>query len=344
MYLAVISSSVFPSPTPGYAGLEMVAYHCAAGLARLGHRVTLIAPDGSKCPGCDVIHTGPGGSWTEAQAYDRYWQSLPAFDAIIDHSWNKHSYVLKTEGRLNAPVLGVWHAPVDTMYQQLPPLERLCTVLLSDDQRAHYEALWNRPGRTCYNGVDPDFYKPMTVPRNDRALFLGRFSTVKGPDLAITAAQEVGVGLDLIGDFSITNEPELLAACQQHCDGEKIRLVGPAARGECVHWFSQNSFLMHANMRFREPFGLAPVEAMMCGMPVVAYDNGAMRETVRHGETGYLVRSHEEFVAACRELARPGAVDAQVRSACREWAMQFSVANMAARYDQLVKEAISGGW
>lgn len=344
MRVAVISSSVFPCPPTGYSGLEYIAHQCAAGLAKLGVQVALIAPDGSTCPGCDVIHCGPGGQWSEEQAYDRYWQALPTFDVIIDHSWSKSSYILKCEGRLQAPVLGVWHSLVDSMYKELPPLDKLCTVLLSEDQKNHYEALWNRPGRVAYNGVDPDYYKPMTTLRGDRALFLGRFSSVKGPDLAIDAAIKAGVGLDLIGDFSITNEPELLQHCQQFCDGEKIKLVGPARRGECVRWFSTRSFLIHANARFREPFGLAPVEAMLCGQPVIAFDSGAMRETIRHGETGLLVETQEQLVDAVKMLAEPGAISQETREACRDWALKFSTENMAKRYLELCQEALAGGW
>lgn len=350
--IGVVSSSVFKCPPVGYAGLEMISYQCAKGLAALGHRVTLFAPDGSECPGAGVHHTGPGGAWSERQAYDRYWRALPEHDVIIDHSWEKWSYVLKAEGVLAGPVLGVWHAPVDTMYKELPPVERPCVVLLSDDQRAHFEALHNRPGRTCYNGADPDFYRPMNVPRDGRALFLARFSTIKGPDLAIKACRQLGLGLDLVGDTSITNEPDYFRACAAQCDPVQVRLVGPETRGGCVLRFSQAHGLLHPNMRFREPFGLAPVEAMLCGCPVVSWDNGAMRETVRHGETGYLVKDEKEFLAAVGALfARDASgkvleLPAAVRQRCRDWAAsQFSVQAMCERYEALCLEAVqTGGW
>lgn len=345
MRIAVTSSTVFPCPTPGYAGLEMVAWHTAAGLAARGHQVLFMAPDGSACPGVQVVHTGPAGAVTEAQAYDRYWQHLLTVDAVITHSWQKHEYRLKMEGRLRAPVLGVWHAPADTMYRELPAVEKPCTVLISKDHCAHYEALFGKPGRYVHNGVDHEFYRPMSVKRTKRALFLARFSAIKGADIAARACRAAGVCLDLVGDTSITNEPEYAAQVAAMCDGTDIRLVGPETRGGCVARMSSADFFLHPNLRFREPFGLAPVEAQCCGLPVVTFRKGAMPETVVHGETGFVVDTEEEFTAAVKAMAQDGAITDDVRRRCRENGMKFSIAAMVEGYEKLCFEAVrTGGW
>lgn len=344
MRITVLSSQVFKCPPPGYSGLEMIAYQCARGLAQLGHKVTLFAPDGSVCPGCDVGHTGPAG-WDEHAAFNGYWKHLNNFHAVIDHTWQKRAYGLKAEGWLKAPVLGVFHAPIDTMIKTPPPgVEKPCFVCISDDQRSHLEGVLNRKARTCYNGVDLDFYRPVEgVRRGDTPLFLARFSTIKGPDIAVAACKEAGVPLDLVGDTSITNEPDFLRAVKSLCDDRRV-IVGSETRGGTVLRYSRASFMIHPNQRFREPFGLAPVEAMACGLPVLAWDNGAMRETVAHGETGYLVDSYERLVAGVKALAEPGAITDEVRARCRERASKFSVQNMAKRYAELVEEAVHGGW
>ena len=362
MKICVISTPVFKVPVAGYSGLEHLAWLTAKGLAEKGHGVTLVAPEGSECPGVKMVTPGPEGSWDEKTFYGKYWQILPEFDVIIDETWQKWSYILKGEGRLNAPILGVCHAPVNTMYGSLPPsVDKPCFVCISKDQANHFEALHSRPARVAYNGVDMDFYKPMGVPRSDRFLFLARFSTIKGPDLAIEACKRVGCGLDLVGDTSITGEPEFLDRCRKMCDldlqrdvnalmalpvGEKpqIRMVGPAKRGECVWWFSQAHCLLHPNQRFREPFGLAPVEAMACGCPVIAWDNGAMRETIKHRETGWLVRSMDDLTEIV-DLYSDGkaGIPESMRSDCREWASQFSLPKMIERYEELCQEAIEGG-
>ena len=341
MKIAVISSTVFPSPPSGYAGLEAITWHQAEGLGRLGHEVSLIAPDGSRCEYAKVIPTGPPGQVHEQQAYDKFWKELPSFDCVIDSSWQKWSYVLKMEGKLKAPVLGVCHAPVNTMFNSPPPVDRPCLVAISVDQARSCLSHLRRRAMVAYNGVDVNHYKSNGARRTDRYLFLARFSSIKGPTVAIRACQKAGVGLDLVGDTSITQEPWLLEECQKLADGKQIRIVGPASRGECVNWFSKAKALLHPNQQFQEPFGLAPVEAQLCGCPVIAWDNGAMRETVEEGKTGFLVESEEQMV----DLIRADAVSRLDRDYCRQWASRFSIEAMVKRYEELAVLAVNtGGW
>ncbi len=383
MKIAVISSTVLPSPTPGYGGLECVAYECAKGLAAKGHDVTLIATSGSQCPGGKVFPIGPPGRVDERFAYagysfqdendkdekgnpkhkrfNGYWPVLLEQDCIISHSWNKHEYLLKMEGTLKAPVLGVFHAPVNSMYQVWPPqcpgvgsgrVDKPCAVCISEDQASHLRALFQTDVRVCYNGADPEVYKPLDVPRSGRFLFLARYSRIKGAALAIEACLKAGVGLDLIGDTTITQEPEYFHHCMQlarqhspdwdHKKGKQIRVQGGVSRGETTWHYSKSVALLHPVAEFREPFGLAPIESMLCGCPVAAWDNGACRETVKEGQSGWLIRSMDQLVDTVRRAAEGEAVAMRISS--REWAKRFSLEAFVDRYETLCQEAIVEPW
>lgn len=342
MKICVISTPVFAVPCGGYAGLEVIAWQCAKGLAAKGHQVALVAPNGSTCPNAEIIPNGEPGTWDEKAAYGTYWQRLLEFDAVIDHSWSKWAYILKQEGKLKAPVLGVLHAPVNTMYQALPPVENPCMVCISQDQANHFNALFGRQAKVAYNGVDLDFYKPLGIPRTDRFLFLARFSTIKGPHLAIEACLKAGVGLDLIGDTKITGEPEYLAKCLSMADGKQIRIIGGVSRGEAVWWMSQAYAFIHPNRDFREPFGLAPVESLACGLPVIHWNFGALPETM--GGRGYScnsVKDLEDWIESNETMG----IDETERRECRDQAKKFSIENMVNRYEELCQEALkTGGW
>jgi glycosyltransferase involved in cell wall biosynthesis len=317
----------------------MISWQCAEGLLSKGHEVTLIAPTGSKT-NARLYETMLGEP--ERTAYSKYWPTLPQYDVIIDHSWEKWSYILKMEGRLNTPILGVLHAPVETMYSTAPPVQKPSFICISRDQsdvvRGHLKA----DSRVAYNGVDLNFYKRNHKIRNDRYLFLARISTIKGPHIAINVANACGAGLDLVGDDRITGEPELLRQVKDACViSPFLRYIGHQNRTECVEWFNNNKCLLHPNQLYREPFGLAPVEAQLCGMPVIAWDNGAMRETVKHGETGFIVNSTSEM----ETLIMSDAVRNISANRCVEWASQFSHESMINRYEALCKEAKeTGGW
>jgi len=337
--ICVISTTILPCPPSGYAGLEMISWQCAEGLHAKGHDVTLVAPRGSKTNA--KLHETTQGE-PERQAYSGYWFKLPEYDVIIDHSWEKWSYALKMEGRLSTPILGVLHAPVETMYSVAPPVPKPCLVCISNDQSEACKKHLNCDSRVSYNGVDISFYSNKNKKRNNRYLFLARISTIKGPHIGISVANNCGVGLDLIGDDRITGEPDLLRRVKDACVlSPNLRYIGHQNREECVDWFNNNKALLHPNQLYREPFGLAPVEAQLCGMPVIAWDNGAMRETVKHGETGFLVNTQQEM----EDLIKCDAVSNIKAENCVEWARQFSYENMVGNYEKLCVEAVeSGGW
>jgi glycosyltransferase involved in cell wall biosynthesis len=346
MRVCVISTTIMTLPPAGYSGLEMLAYQQAEGLAKKGHEVLLIAPTGSTTPPGVELH-GTTLREGEMQAYSGYWQRLPLYDAVIDNSWQKWSYILKKEGKLKAPVLGVLHAPAETMFADPPPVEKPCLVAISRDQAGAVSGhLYSPAGesvraRVAYNGIDMDFYQNSGRKRSDRYLFLGRMSKLNGPHVAVSAAKACNVTLDLVGDDKLVENPAYVAAVKSSCEGTQIVYHGEKRRKDCVAFFSGGKALLHCSFVFREPFGLAPVEAQACGCPVVAPDYGAMRETVKPGETGFLIRTQDEL----EELIRSDAVASIKPEVCREWASQFSVQKMVDRYESLCHEAIdSGGW
>lgn len=340
MKIAVISTTIMPCPPPGYSGLEMVAWQQARGLAERGHKVTLVAPIGSTPPPGVDLH-GTTLRESEAQAYSGYWQKLLEQDAICDHSWNKFSVLLKVEGRLKAPSLLWTHAPIETMFQSAPPIEKPCFVAISKDQAGAVAGQMGTDVRVCYNGVDIDFYKGTSEERTNRYLFLARMSRLKGPHLALAIAKKCHVPLDLVGDDKLIEDPGYVLRIRSGCEGSRIVYHGEKSRKDCIEFFSTAKALLHCNNIFREPFGLAPVEAQLCGTPVIAADNGSIREIVKDGETGFLYRTIEEL----EEIVRSNKVEKIDRQYCREWASQFSLERFVDRSEELVKEAVeTGGW
>src|SRR5262249_40089139 len=87
--------------------------------------------------------------------------------------------------------------------------------------------------------------------------------------------------------------------------------------------------LLHPS-RYSEPFGLAAVEAMACGTPVVALRRGAADEVIDHGTSGIVVDDEDELAGGGRR-ALP--LD---RVACRaQSASPFTHLRMAAEYEEL---------
>jgi len=116
--------------------------------------------------------------------------------------------------------------------------------------------------------------------------------------------------------------------------GEGVEFLGPVDPETRQTLLDGAIALLHF-VNFKEPFGLAPVEAMMSGVPVLARPLGALPETVRHGETGFLVRDWEEaleYLEAVRRLDR---------WAIRRYAeARFSRERMARDYLELYRKVV----
>src|SRR5258708_34724564 len=76
--------------------------------------------------------------------------------------------------------------------------------------------------------------------------------------------------------------------------GETAEHQKPECLGEAVGLLSP--------IAGREPFGLAMIEAMACGTPVLAMGNGSVPEVVDEGVTGFIVADEAAAAAAARRL------------------------------------------
>jgi glycosyltransferase involved in cell wall biosynthesis len=86
-----------------------------------------------------------------------------------------------------------------------------------------------------------------------------------------------------------------------------------------------------------EPFGLAMIEAMACGTPVIAYRRGSVPEVVDHGVTGIIVETIEEAVGAVRRVGKLS------RKHCRHvFEERFSARRMARDYVNVYGRLLAG--
>lgn len=118
-----------------------------------------------------------------------------------------------------------------------------------------------------------------------RALFVGRLSEEKGAGLAVDAFLGLpGAALDVVG-----SGPSLVNLRRRAAGSPSIAFTGPLPSAEVYPRLSSASFLVFPSIG-PEMFGRAVVEAMACGLPVLASRIGGLPDIVRDGETGLLFR------------------------------------------------------
>jgi glycosyltransferase involved in cell wall biosynthesis len=154
---------------------------------------------------------------------------------------------------------------------------------------------YNREASVLHPPVDTRYFTPGHTPTQPYFLVVSALVPYKRIDVAIRAALRLGVRLKIVG-----TGPDL--ARLRHIADPSIEFLGsldPAALREAYR--GAQALVLPAE----EDFGIAPVEAMACGRPVVALGRGGAVETVVPGVTGYLVDAPEDaaFAEAMRAAA-----------------------------------------
>jgi len=132
------------------------------------------------------------------------------------------------------------------------------------------------------NGVDEQLFKPdNTKKKNDRinVLFSGNLTKRKGAQWILPILEQLDSHIDIIytsglrGESKLPNHPRLLNA-------------GSIPYNEMPSFYNQMDILLMPTVR--EGLSLAVLEAMACGLPIVASDCSSLPEQVHHKQGGYL--------------------------------------------------------
>ena len=148
----------------------------------------------------------------------------------------------------------------------------------------------------------------------------------------------------MYGETDGTRDPSIKAAVVERIERYGLTaqclLMGP--RFPIEPWMKGLDVLVVPAVE--EPFGRTLVEAMLCGTPVVAADDGGHREIIRHGETGFLVQpdSSEAFAVAVADLLENpqlahAVATAAKEEALREFSVEAHVEKVQAVYDTLLR-------
>jgi glycosyltransferase involved in cell wall biosynthesis len=285
--ILVIAPVVFPvTPYAHYQGIERLVRCWVSELNLRGHKVSVVAAEGSAFPrGVNWIRV-PQGDFVQGEvvAYGHYRHLVRDYDLILDFS---HSHCAMREEDLPA-VCWVWHSPA----LMQPPLPGYNVCALSHYQAAQLFAYQSVRARV----VDPHCGVPVDPSESSgRYLFIGRLHPTKGAGEAARLCLEVGVPLDIIGGLGPGDTPEMMAEVMKLC-GDGIAYQGEVGDDvKNVFLSSSRALLFPIDSLYEEAHSHKTVDALLAGLPVVTYARGALPEIVDHGVDGFLAMSREEF-------------------------------------------------
>lgn len=341
--IAMLAPPWISVPAPGYGGVESVVSVLTEALVRRGHEVTLFCAPGSRSTARLVTLLEQARpeeierSLYEADHVSRAFavideaRAARRFDVVHDHCGFT---ALAMADRIDTPVIHTLHGPFTTSTTPFYAHHGSKAALVAISQTQLDSApLGLRTLAAIPNPIDLRVWSLQDA-KSDYLLWIGRMTAMKGPHRAIAAARMAGVSLILAGVIQPGQQAFFDSEVAPHIDGNRVRFVGEVT-GAIKHSLFAHARALLMPIRWEEPFGMVMVEALACGTPVIAFPEGAARELIVEGETGFLVDDEAEMGAAVAQLPRIAS------AACRTWVAEHcDVEVVAHAYEQVYREAL----
>ena len=341
MKIAQVAPLTEAVPPKFYGGTERVVAYLTDALVELGHDVTLFAS------GDSLTKAKLAPIWPQALRLDPNIKDFFApvfmelemvarraheFDVIHAHL-DYFGYPLLR--LLDVPSVTTLHGRLDL--PELPPLYGVYgdipVVSISDAQRsplpqANYVA-------TIHHGL-PQHLLAKGSGAGGYLAFLGRISPEKAPDAAIRIAAKAGMPLRIAAKIDRVDEEYFKSTIEPLLSLGQVEFIGEIGEHQ------KNDFLGNAAgllfpIAWREPFGLVMIEAMACGTPVIAFENGSVPEVLEDGVTGFIVQDENQAVEAVRRIGTLGRD--RIRA---EFDRRFTAQHMAQNYLKLYSRLSKG--
>jgi glycosyltransferase involved in cell wall biosynthesis len=340
--IAQIAPLYEPVPPKLYGGTERVVSYITEELVRRGHDVTLFASGDSEtrarlAPGCAralrlLGKPEMGSALQLAMLSDIFTDARERFDIVHSHiDYWSFPFARLTQ----TPTISTMHGRLDI--EDLHPVYRsfpeAALVSISDAQRGPLPDMnW---AATIHHGLPPELLR--YNPRRGKYLaFIGRISPEKRPDLAIEVALKSGVPLKIAAKVDAVDREYFADVIKPLLKSPLIEYIGEIGDAQKSEFLGGALALMFT-IDWPEPFGLAMIEALACGTPVIARPCGSVPEVMQDGVTGFIAREVDELVAAV------GKVGSISRERCRrEFEARFSVQVMIDKYEAIYQRLLEG--
>jgi glycosyltransferase involved in cell wall biosynthesis len=335
MRIAIISTPFVRCPPIGYGGTELFCYEMAEELTHRRHDVTVYTTGDSvlSCRRRALYHQ-PVWPPTPADELNHVAWALAEIgrDGGYDLVHMNCPFGLPVTRFIQVPVVHTIHhsreEPVSRVYAVHSEVHY---VAISARQRALEVPLQH--STVIHHGLSASRYRPSLADQGYLA-HLGRFAPEKGTHIAIDVARDAGLPIRLAGRTHAQDLAYYEKEIAPRIGTPGVHLLGEADFDQKLAMLRGARALL-CPLQWEEPFGLAAIEAMLCGTPVIGFGRGSFPEIIDEGVTGFLV----EDAAAMTRIA--GALERFDRAACARRARErFSTETMVTAYEELYRTVV----
>jgi glycosyltransferase involved in cell wall biosynthesis len=203
------------------------------------------------------------------------------------------------------------------------------------------------PGRivVIYNGVDVNRF----TPRSDCAptktvAFAGQWSRKKGLHVLLRAARRLAttsITVRIAGSTSLwgRNDHDQLIASEISASPKNVEFVGLVPHAEMHRFWQSADVAVLPSVEEFEGLPLSKLEAMACGLPVIASNLPGARDLIIHGYNGMLVSPEdpEQLAEAITFVLEDYSRLRKMSAAARDTALNYSLERQAIEFEKLLR-------
>jgi len=337
MKVLVVSSQLIETPPIDYGGLEYVcALHCKYLLER-GYEVGLVCLKGSHISwhlrfGELMPKFYESYSRDEKKVFEKFLRqnNLKSYDFILDHSW--YGYFSEYAVKHDIPHIKFCHGLIPPRVRELYEkgvnlftVSKFHSEFLSDYLMAKEDLPY------LYNCIDVSEYESSSE-KEDYVVHLGRIEFGKGVSSFIRFCEKYKVKGYVIGEDRFVKDTKYVEdIIRKSTNFKYVKYVGRVPHDIKVELLKKAKVLLLCyRENYQEVFGIALVEGLVCGTPVVARDNGAVREIINSPKIGSVFKSNNEIYELINKKYD--------YNTCRERGLEFDYKKICRELEEFILE------
>lgn len=299
------------------------------------------------------------------------------FDIIHDHNYYVGPSMLAWASRLKEmpPAVHTIHGPPLSTEKTIAagaPDNRIFWKSIAGDHHCYFVSISDAMRKampreldhnmlpTIHNAIDVKHF-PFVGKHDKKNYFitLARFSEEKGQHTAVEICARRGYRLRMAGTVATINSTrrvmlELANPLSKYRNDRDFRYYsdkilpyvlrspritysGGVSGKKKMKFISEAKALLFP-ITWNEPFGMAVIEALACGTPVIAMNHGAMPEIIEHGVNGFLANDEKEFEEYMERVGEINPADCR-RSVEEKFSAEVMAASYIDRYEEVISRA-----
>lgn len=341
--LLFLSTPIGSLGTGAGGGVEFTLQNLSYEMVARGHFVKVVAPVGSKIGGTIPLVSIAGNAQAAAQNQGRNANICMPANSVLANMWayarhHQNDYDLILNFAYDwlplylTPFFSTAVAHFITMSSCSNAMDKIVQTVA--DAFPHNVGFYTQAQAATFSlstkayclgsAINLSLYQFCERPES-YLTFLGRIAPEKGLEDAVLVAQATNTSLKILGKME--NKDYWQQICQTYPEAP-IEYLGFFSTEEMQKILRKSKALLMPH-RWVEAFGNVAIEAIACGVPVIAYRRGGPSEIIRHGKTGWLVEP-DSVEDMCTAVAK---VDEINRLDCRHQAEnEYSLPGLSDRF------------